>query len=73
MNPTLRYDTLVATGVSRANGLGRDELESAVLEMTQNTPWEITWEQCAKFADISDADGNGERRRGHCERGRRKR
>jgi hypothetical protein len=30
-----------------------------MLEMTQNAPWEITWEQCVKFADIFDTDGNG--------------
>ena len=30
-----------------------------MLEMTQNAPWEITWEQCVKFADIFDTDGDG--------------
>jgi hypothetical protein len=52
-----RYDELATGG--HDEGLTPDELFPVILEMTQNAPWEITWEQCVKFADIFDSDGNG--------------
>jgi len=54
-----RYDDLATSAQSCEEGLTPDELFPVILEMTQNAPWEITWEQCVKFADIFDADGNG--------------
>lgn len=59
-----RYDELATTAASSEEGLTPDELFPVILEMTQNAPWEITWEQCVKFADIFDADGNGTRKDG---------
>jgi hypothetical protein len=46
-------------GALEDHGLAPDELFPVILEVTQNAPWEITWEQCVKFADIFDTDGNG--------------
>jgi len=54
-----RFDELATSEKGAAEGLTPDELFPVILEMTQNAPWEITWEQCVKFADIFDADGNG--------------
>ena len=51
-----QFDALDTDG----NGtLSPDELAPVVANVVRSEPWDVTFEQCQKFANVFDADGNG--------------